>query len=147
MHWCQGCNRQLHKPKSYWLITAEPNPDESAFPHHNWCPLNAAAATTDKISIPTGIHTKIHTIATSGFFQIGTWKIDLLWFSSFFWAEMPFRQSQSVSACVHFHRGGAAGYVMLKQFPSHSRHLCKSAQHLRAAQEENSISHKKKVYT
>lgn len=57
---------------------------------------------------------------------------------------MPFRQSQSVSACVHFHRGGAAGYVMLKQFPSHSRHLCKSAQHLRAAQEENSISHTKK---
>lgn len=60
---------------------------------------------------------------------------------------MPFRRSQSVSARVHFHRGEAAGYVMSKQFPGHSRHLCKSAQHLRAAQEENSVSQKMEVYT
>lgn len=57
VQWCQERNKHPHKPKSYWLIAADPSPvEDSTFPLRNSQP-----------TVSTGVHTKLKTISTSGF--------------------------------------------------------------------------------
>lgn len=129
--WCRERDRQLHKPKPYWLIPAEPKPvEDTAFPLHNWCsqPL---------LQQSTCGHWMNH-YGNIWICEIGTWKIGCRRFRTPFWAKMPLGWSQPVSACVRFHQGEAAGYVTFKHtVPKSFQTLMQ--EHLRASREGNKM--------